>query len=70
MLAGGNMKLHITLQDDRTGKRIRVTLDNWGAAHDRFYRRWSREYEAWRCEETGDIAHRAGFGLAHPSLPK
>jgi hypothetical protein len=39
-----DMKRHITLRDN-TGKRIRVVLDNWRAAHDRFYRRWSREYD-------------------------
>ncbi len=63
------MKKHITLRDNN-GKRIRLALDNWGAAHDRFYRRWSREYDAWRCEETGVIAHRAGFLFARPQVPK
>ena len=70
MLSMPDMKRHITLRDN-TGKRIRIVLDNWGAAHDRFYRRWSREYDTWRCEETGELAHRAGFLLvARPQVPK
>jgi len=69
MLSMADMKRHITLQDN-AGKRIRVVLDNYGAAHDRFYRRWSREYDAWHCEETGENAHRAGFLPARPQVPK
>ena len=69
MLSMADMKRHITLRDN-TGKRIRVALDNWGAAHDRLYRRWSREYDAWHCEETGQIAHRSDFLLARPRVLK
>ncbi len=69
MLSMADMKRHITLQDN-TGKRIRVALDNWGSAQDRLYRRWSREYDEWRCEETGEIAHRVGLLLARPQALK
>jgi len=64
-----DMKRHITLRDN-TGGRVRIALDNWGSAHDRLYRRWSREHDAWYCEETGQIAHRAGFLLARPRVLK
>jgi hypothetical protein len=69
MLSMVDMKWHIILQDNN-GKRIRVVLDNWGAAHDRFYRRWSQDHNEWRCEETGEIAHRAGFLPARSQMPK
>jgi hypothetical protein len=54
------MKRLITLKTD-AGPRVYVHLDNWGAGIDRLHRRWTRESDGWRCVDTGEVAHPAGF---------
>ena len=54
------MRRLITLKTE-TGKRVYVRLDNFGAGIDRFFRRWSREPDGWRCVDTGELAQMSGL---------
>lgn len=57
------MRKRITLRTDN-GRRIAVTLDNWGGGVDRMFRRWTREYDGWRCVESGEFGRATGLFAA------
>lgn len=54
---GGAMRKVVVLRTP-DGKRIPVTLENWGMGVDRLYRRWTREQDGWHCAETSQICQR------------
>ena len=43
------------------GSRVVIHLDNWGGGVDRHFRRWTREYDGWRCVETGEGARKTSL---------
>jgi len=54
------MRRKIALRTD-SGRRISISLDNWGGGVDRLFRRWTREYDGWRCVESGEFARQVGL---------
>jgi hypothetical protein len=62
------MKRFITLRTEK-GDRVRIDLDGWGAGIDRNHRRWTREPDAWRCVDNGDVARHTGLFFSRPLKP-
>jgi hypothetical protein len=54
------MRKFITLRTN-DGRRVYVSLDSWGGGTDRFHRRWTRDYDGWRCVDNGEIARQSGL---------
>jgi hypothetical protein len=50
----------MALKTDK-GSRVVIHLDNWGGGVYRQLRRWTREYDGWRCVETGEIARKTNL---------
>ena len=64
------MRRKIALRTD-SGRRISISLDNWGGGVDRAFRRWTREYDGWRCVESGEFGRQVGLfaGLFSTEVP-
>jgi hypothetical protein len=65
------MRRKIALRTN-SGRRIAISLDNWGGGVDRLFRRWTREYDGWRCVETGEFGRQIGLlaSFFSPDAPK